>query len=44
MADNHDMSRNVPIFIDGIMKDHFKELIGNNLLNNKPMVFLGDHG
>ena len=44
LSDNHELSRDVPLFIQDKLKKHFKNKIEKNVLNNKSVIFLADHG
>ena len=44
LSDNHELSRDVPLYIQKRLKTHFQKIIEENILNGKSMIFLADHG
>ena len=44
LSDNHELSRDVPLYIQDRLKNHFEKIIEENILNGKSLIFLADHG
>ena len=44
LSDNHELTREVPLYIQKSLLNHFKKLMEENILNKKSLIFLADHG
>ena len=44
LSDNHELTREVPRYIEGKLVEHFERIFEGDLLNGKSNVFLADHG